>query len=385
MQFEHIVGQQEVKERLITSFRGGRLAHTQLFLGPEGSGALPLAIAFAQFVNCKQPTETDSCGVCPSCKKFQKYAHPDLHFYFPTTTTDAVKKEPKSELMLTEWRTFLSKNQGYATQNSWYDFLGVGNKQGTIYVRDAADIISKMALKAYEAKYKVIVVWMVEKLHESASNKLLKTLEEPPDNTLILLVAERFELLLPTVRSRAQLVKVPKINDPDIFQWLQDNYSDASTAQLVTRQANGNLNAALEILNNVDESQSNFILLSQWLRLCYKPGNFVPLHQFNQEMSKLGREPQKSFLKFALESVHNSLSINHGNAQLVKSTGEELSFAQKFAPYINKANQIKIVGIINQAIFHIERNAHAAILFTDLSFQMVDLMEAGKKFVKNTQ
>ncbi|PJB59403.1 MAG: DNA polymerase III subunit delta, partial [Bacteroidetes bacterium CG_4_9_14_3_um_filter_41_19] len=159
MQFEHIVGQQEVKERLITSFRGGRLAHTQLFLGPEGSGALPLAIAFAQFVNCKQPTETDSCGVCPSCKKFQKYAHPDLHFYFPTTTTDAIKKEPKSEMMLTEWRTYLSKNQGYATQNSWYDFLGVGNKQGTIYVRDAADIISKMALKAYEAKYKVIVVW----------------------------------------------------------------------------------------------------------------------------------------------------------------------------------------------------------------------------------
>jgi DNA polymerase-3 subunit delta' len=385
MQFEHIIGQQEVKERLITSYKGGRLAHTQLFLGPEGSGALPLAIAFAQFVNCKQPTETDSCGVCPSCKKFQKLAHPDLHFYFPTTTTDAVKKDPKSELMLTEWRTYLSKNQGYATQNSWYDFLGVGNKQGTIYVRDAADIIGKMTLKAYEANFKVIVVWMVEKLHESASNKLLKTLEEPPDNTLILLVAERFELLLPTVRSRAQLVKVPKLTEPDVLQWLTGQDVDSAMAQSIAHQANGNLNAAIDMQGSADEAQSNFILLRQWLRLCFKPGNFVPLHQFNQEMAKLGRERQKSFLKCALESVHNSLSINNGNIQWVKSAGEELTFAQNFAPYINTANHLEIYKMINQAIYHIERNAHAGILFTDLSFQLVELMDAGRKYVNSTR
>lgn len=384
MQFEQIVGQQEVKERLITSFKGGRLAHTQLFLGPEGSGALPLAIAFAQFVNCKQPTENDSCGICPSCKKFQKLAHPDLHFYFPTTTTDAVKKEPKSELMLNEWRAYLSKTQGYATQNSWYDFLGVGNKQGTIYVRDASDIISKMALKAYEAKYKVIVVWLVEKLHESASNKLLKTLEEPPDNTLILLVAERFELLLPTVRSRAQLVKVPKLSNGEVQQWLITQGADAAVAENVAAQSGGNLNAALEILNNADEAQSNFVLLRQWLRLCFKPGNFSSLHQFNQEVAKLGREKQKGFLKYALDSIHNSLSINNGNARCVKRTGEELIFAQNFAPYINKANHLEIYKMINLAIYHIERNAHAGILFTDLSFQLVDLMDAGKKYVKST-
>jgi DNA polymerase-3 subunit delta' len=383
MQFKEVIGQQEVKQRLLTSYKGGRLAHTQLFLGPEGSGALSLAVAFAQFVNCANPSETDSCGTCPSCKKFQKLAHPDLHFYFPTTTTNSVKKEPKSELMLNEWRTYLIKNKGYATQNSWYDFLGVGNKQGTIYVRDAADIVSKMTLKAYEAKYKIIIVWLVEKLHESASNKLLKTLEEPPDNTLILLVAERYELLLATVRSRAQLVKVPKLRDEQVHQWLINNETDSELADLIARQANGNLNTARELLDNADEAQSNFLLYRQWLRLCFKPGNFVDLHQFNQSMVKLGREKQKNFLKYALEAIHNSLTINNENAQWVKSAGDELTFAQNFAPYINPANQLQMYQKINEAIYHIERNAHAGILFSDLSFQLVDLMVAGRQYVKS--
>ncbi len=384
MQFNEVIGQQEVKERLLNSYKRGRLAHTQMFLGPEGSGALPLAVAFAQYVNCAHPTETDSCGTCPSCKKFQKLAHPDLHFYFPTTTTNAVKKDPESKLMLTEWREYLIKNKGYATQNGWYDFLGVGNKQGTIYVRDAADIVSKMALKAYEGNYKVIIIWMVEKLHESASNKLLKTLEEPPANTLILLVAERYELLLATVRSRAQLVKVPKLTDGEVQQWLVDNQTNPALAHSASVQCHGNINAALDIVNNADDALANFNMYRQWLRLCFKPGNYTQLHKFNQELVKLGREKQKNFLKYALEAMHNSLSINHNNDQWVRSTGEELTFAQNFAPYINPANQLRMYELINEAIYHIERNAHAGILFSDLSFQLVDLMAAGGKYVKST-
>jgi len=384
MQFNEVIGQQEVKERLLTSYKRGRLAHTQMFLGPEGSGALPLAVAFAQYVNCANPSETDSCGTCPSCKKFQKLAHPDLHFYFPTTITNSVKKDPESKLMLAEWREYLIKNQGYATQNGWYDFLGVGNKQGTIYVRDAADIISKMTLKAYEGKYKVIVVWMVEKLHESASNKLLKTLEEPPANTLILLVAERYELLLPTVRSRAQLVKVPKLTDDEVQQWLVAHQTEPTLAHSAALQSHGNINAALDIVNNADDALANFVLYRQWLRLCFKPGNYTQLHKFNQDLVKLGREKQKNFLKYALEAMHNSLSLNHDNDQWVKSTGEELTFAQNFAPYINPANQLQMYELINEAIYHIERNAHAGILFSDLSFQLVDLMAAGGKYVKST-
>ncbi len=382
MQFKEVIGQQEVKERMLTSFRNGRLAHTQLFLGSEGSGALSLASAFAQYVNCAAPTATDSCGVCPSCKKYQKLAHPDLHFYFPTTSTDSVKKDPKSELFLNEWRAFLTKNNGYATQSNWYNYLGVGNKQGTIYVRDAADIVSKMSMKAYEAKFKVIVIWVAEKLNDQASNKLLKTLEEPPANTLILLIAERYELLLATVRSRAQLVKIPRISDTLVGEWLVSKDVDPVTAEKIAVQANGNLNAALDFLEHADEAQSNFTLFRDWLRICYKPGTFTELHRFNQELAKLGRERQKGFLRYGLDIIHNTLSVNHGNNQLVKAAGEELDFMQKFAPFINQSNQARIAVLFNEAIYHIERNAHAGILFSDVSFQLVDLIAQGRRFVK---
>ena len=204
MQFKQIIGQESVKSKLLTSARENRVAHTQLFLGPEGTGSVALAIAFAQFINCKNRTETDSCGTCPSCIKYEKFSHPDLHFFFPTTTNDAVKKDPKSELFLNDWRAYLTSEKGYPTQNGWYDYIGVGNKQGTIYVRDASDLVHQISLKSYEAEYKVFIIWMTERLHESASNKLLKTFEEPPDKTLIILTAERYELILPTVRSRAR-------------------------------------------------------------------------------------------------------------------------------------------------------------------------------------
>ncbi|NOX87323.1 MAG: DNA polymerase III subunit delta, partial [Chlorobi bacterium] len=209
MQFKFIIGQQEVKEKLLNSFNKKRVAHTQLFLGPEGNGSLALAIAFAQYVNCRNRTEADSCGKCPSCLKFQKFAHPDLHFFFPTTTNDRVKKEPKSELFMEEWRNYLGNFESYPTQKGWYEAIRAGNKQGMIYVRDASSFIQHLALKAFESEYRTFIIWLPEKLHPAASNKLLKTFEEPPDNTLIFLIAERYELLLPTVRSRAQLVKVP--------------------------------------------------------------------------------------------------------------------------------------------------------------------------------
>jgi DNA polymerase-3 subunit delta' len=382
MLLKEVVGQQEVKERLLSSYRGGRLAHTQLFLGPEGSGSLPLAIAFAQYVNCASPSQNDSCGVCPSCKKYQKFAHPDLHFYFPTTSTDAVKKEPKSELFLNEWRAYLSKNQGYATQNSWYNFLDVGNKQGTIYVRDAADIISKMTLKAYEARYKVVVIWLAEKLNDQASNKLLKTLEEPPDNTLIMLIGERYELLLATVRSRAQLVKIPPLSDHTVRDWLITRNVEPQKAELVSVQANGNLNKALDLLEHAEEEQSNFMLFRNWLRQCYKPGSYVEIHRTNQELAKLGRERQKSFLRYGLQTIHNALTINHNSGHLVKAAGEELDFTQKFAPFINQANQQQMASLFEEAIYHIERNAHAGILFTDVSFQLVDLIMQGRRVVQ---
>lgn len=375
MQFKNIIGQRAVIEKLITSVHENRVAHTQLFLGPEGNGSFALAIAFAQFINCGNRSETDSCGICPSCVKYHKFSHPDLHFFFPTTTNNSVKRDPKSELFINDWRTYLASINAYPTQKGWYEHLAVGNKQGTIFVRDASDLIHQIALKPYEAEYKVFIIWMAERLHTSASNKLLKTFEEPPDKTLIILIAERYELLLPTVRSRAQLVKINKLPEKEIAATLIQQYQltkeDAIDIAILSE---GSWNLATEIYENAEETQSNFIKFRQWLRLCFKMGDFTELNTFNASIAKIGREKQKRFLAYGLETVHNSILHNSGNSTVVKMNNNEMDFSKKFAPYINSANQLEIYTLLNEAVYHIERNAHAGILFSDLSFKLNDLL-----------
>lgn len=380
MQFKSIIGQEAVKNRLLTSIRENRVAHTQLFLGPEGCGSLALATAFAQYINCPNRTETDSCGECPSCVKFQKLAHPDLYFYFPTTTTNAVKKDPRSTLFLTEWREYLIANNMYPSQNGWYDHLKVGNKQGFIRKDDANDLTGKMAFKPYEAKYKIVILWMVERMNESASNKLLKTLEEPPDNTLIIMLAERYELLLATVRSRAQIVKIPPVHNKDIAaELIRLHGVESQQAEQLATLSRGNWNYALDLAENSEDLQTNFLEFRQWLRLCFRPQDYIELNKFNSELARIGRERQKSFLQYGLDTLHSSILLNQGHQNNVKKRGEELDFSVKLAPMINDANQLEIYKLFNEAIYHIERNAHPGILFTDLSFKLTDLLTLGRK------
>ncbi len=381
MQFKSIIGQQGLINKLITGYNENRIAHTQLFLGNEGSGALPVAIAFAQFLNCTNKINNDSCGECPSCVKFEKFAHPDLHFYFPTATTKSVKKDPRSSLFLVEWRDYLTDNNAYITLNGWYEHLGTGNKQGYIRKDDANELIGKLALKAYEGEYKTVIFWMVERMNETASNKLLKTLEEPPDSTIIILIGEKYEQLLPTVRSRSQLFKVPKLSDSDIASQLIKEGTENTRAEDIAILANGNWNLAKEISNNTEDTQFNFINFRKWLRLCFQPKDYIELLKFNQEIAKTGREKQKSFLNYGLEVVHNAILHNHNSSEKVKKAGEELDFSKKFSPFINEVNQVEMYTALNQAIYHIERNAHAGILFSDLSFTLVDLILKGRKNV----
>lgn len=380
MQFKNIIGQKPVIDRMLSSYRENRVAHTQLFLGTQGTGVFPLAMAFAQFINCQHKQENDSCGVCPSCKKYEKLSHPDLHFFFPTTTNDSVKKDPKSELFLNEFREYATKSGLYITQSGWYNHLKVGNKQGSIFVRDAGDIIQKMALKSYEAPYKVIIIWMAERLNDSASNKLLKTFEEPPENTIIILIAERYELILPTVRSRSQLLKIPKIAATDIKEALIGRFDlDYEKAENIAALSSGNWNLAQDLIENTEEVQANFIAFRQWLRYCFKPGDFIELNKFNADLARLGREKQKGFLNYGLEVVHQSMLHNQNHNDLVLKKDEELDFSSKLAPFINAANQLEIYQLLNEAVYHVERNAHPGILFTDLSFKLIDLLQAGRK------
>ena len=376
MQFKAITGQEDGERKLRMSVRENRVAHTQLMLGPEGCGSFALAVAFSQYINCRQRDEEDSCGKCPSCVKFELFSHPDLHFYFPTTTTTSVKKDPKSSLFLSEWREYLRHRAAYPSENEWYSVLNVGNKQGYIRKDDANELISKLSLKSFEAEYRTIIIWMPERINDVASNKLLKTLEEPPPKTLIFLVGEHYDMLLPTIRSRAQLIKISKLKDHEIAEALF-NKTEAreEEAREVAVLSNGSWNAAIDLFENVEETRANFDLLRRWLRLCFNYGNFTELNKLNGELAGLGRERQKRFLGYGLETIHNSLLHNTGNNDRVRKSGEELDFSKRFAPYIHENNRTQIYALLNEAIYHIERNAHAGILFTDLSLKLGTLLK----------
>ncbi len=385
MQFTEVVGQQSIKQRFIRSVADGRVAHTQLFLGNAGSGTLPMALAFAQYVNCTKRTDTDSCGFCPSCVKFQKNAHPDLHFYFPNNTTSNIKTKPESILLINEWREYLDVCKNYALSSDWYNFIGVGNKQGSINVRDAKNLIEKMALKPYEAESKIVIIWLAEKLNVEASNKLLKTLEEPPPGTIIILVAERYELIIPTVRSRAQLVKFNKLSVDDIEAAMNKHaFADKLDidARALAKLSAGSWVEAVKLMNTSELEREHFDNFRKWLRLCFAPKNYRQLFAFNQEMSRLGREKQKMFLSYGLTVIHHCIMVNAKNYNAVKAIGEEYDFTTKFSPFINEANQDKIYELFNQAIYHVERNAHAGIIFTDMSFKLVNLLRSGKQYLK---
>ncbi len=383
MKFSDVIGQKEVKEKLLLTVKEGRVAHTQLFLGKEGSGALPLVLAFAQYVNCENKTENDSCGTCPSCRKFEKFAHPDLHFVFPSNKPEGFKEEPSSNTFAGKWIEYLRKVNAYALQNEWYDFLNIGKKQGNIYARDANNLIKALNFKSYEAKYKIAVIWMAEKMDSSPANKLLKTLEEPPENTLIFLVSERYELLLPTVRSRAQLVKVPGLKPGDIADGLKKHVFvnpdiDNERLNYIINNAGGSWNKALKLVTEYDDGEENYKEFREWLLLCYKL-DYKNIFDFVKEISTKGREKQKRFLNYGLDVVSNSLKINAGQKGLITGGVSEKEFLVKFAPFINEKNRYEFYTALNEAIYHIERNVHPGILFGDLSFTLMELLYKGRK------
>ncbi len=388
MQFKDIIGQQQVKARLLATVRENRIAHTQLFLGPEGSGAFALAIAYAQYINCPHKTEEDSCGVCPSCVKYRKFAHPDLHFIYPTAINSKVKKNPQASLFHEEWHDFLTEHQAYITQGAWYEKLGIGNKQGTIYARDANEMIKLLNYKTYESPYKVVILFQAERLHPAASNKLLKSLEEPPENTLIILVAERYELIIPTVRSRAQLVKIPPINAVELQHALVDRFPEAldtDKASALAALSYGSWNRAVALMDDTEDSTYYFVKFREWMRLCFRGNDYFAINEMVQELSRLGREKQKKFLGYGLQVIHNTLFVNEKQTGRVMAKPDEKEYLQKFAPYINRANRREMYDLLNEAVYHIERNAHPGILFADLSFRISRLMQKGKKAVLHNE
>lgn len=367
MQFKTIVGQKPLIQKLIQTTKEGRISHAQLFLGAEGSGNLALAIAYAQYINCLNPSETDSCGECSSCVKYQKYIHPDLHFTYPTISPTKLSVD-----LISEFREALIENP-YLNDFDWISKLdSAGNKQGNITADECRDIIRKLSLKAYEAKYKTIIIWMPEYM-KNEGNILLKLLEEPPENTLILLVANDTEKVLATILSRAQLIKVPQITDNDIEQVLTTKHHiDASKAQALSRLVSGNYNLALRLIDiDHDDYLSLFI---DWMRKAYtynkmnKDGSATDeLGLVVDRLANAGREQVKSFLTYSSQMIRSAFIFKYGHASLRKNSEAELAFLNQFSSVFTPDNLGLISTAIDEAIFHVERNASVRIMYLNLS------------------
>ncbi len=385
MQFKNIYGQESIKKRLIQSVDAQRISHAQLFLGPEGSLKLPMAIAYAQYISCTNRIKAsgdsigDSCGECPSCIKFNKLIHPDLHFIFPVIRMKGGSEKTVSDDYLDRWRSLLIEKQQIITLNDWNKKIEVQNQQPIINAEDCNQIIRKLSYKSYESEYKFLIIWMAEKLYYAAAPKLLKILEEPPDKTLFILIAEREEQMLNTILSRTQIIKFKRLTTENVSQWLAVNTTVSH--EIISRTAhlsNGDLTTAYTLLEESDEAMQDFNLFRQWLRLCFKPvSNMNDLIDLSEKMASMGRENQKNYLNYGLNAIREAFVYNI-TKRTIPYENEESEFIKKLSPFIHETNIEGLEKAINDAIFHIERNINAKILFLDLSLIIVKLIRQKK-------
>lgn len=377
MQFKEIIGQESVKQHLLQTVAENRVSHAQLFLSPQGSGALPLAIAYAQYINCQQPTANDSCGECTSCRKYERLIHPDLHFSYPFFANG---KDDVSKNYLEEWRGMIQKSI-YFDLDIWRANLDAGNKQPNINIAEAHDIIKKLSYKAFEAQTKVLIMWLPEYL-DKEGNALLKIIEEPPANTLFILVAQNQEQILSTILSRTQLVKIPKLPDDVVQKYLMDkaNLSENQAAEY-SFLADGNLIEANALLS--DEVNNNASYFAEWLRMAY--GNRVPdMMAFTETAASWGRENQKNFIKYGINFLRECGLILSGADMLVKLPPQHFEVAKKLSGVLSMPMVEALINELEKAHYHIERNANPKILFLDVSLQLVKIMKF-KTLPKGTQ
>jgi DNA polymerase-3 subunit delta' len=377
MNFDSIIGHTHLKNHLQASASQGRIPHAQLFVGPEGTGTLAMAIAYAQYILCELNTTPEQKQACDL--KFANFSHPDMHFAFPVATNQKIKSKPKSADFLEEWRQFLTE-QPYGNLFDWYKLIGIENKQGQIGVDEAQEIVSSLSLKAYEGGYKIMIIWMAEKMNVAASNKLLKMIEEPLDKTLFLLVVEEEESLIQTILSRCQALHFAAYPEDVIKNSLIRSYNiGESVAHKIALRAHGNYNKALDLLNEDSEDLVFEKWFVHWVRNAFKArGNksvVIELLQWSEEIAKTGRETQKQFLHFCLQVFRQAMMLNYNAGELVFMEFKTDNFKlEKFAPFVHENNILDIVKEIEDAIYHIERNGNAKIIFSDLSVGLTRLL-----------
>jgi DNA polymerase-3 subunit delta' len=399
VQFKDIIGQHEIKKKLTQLYQQNRLSHALLFLGKEGNGSLSLARAFTQYIVCEkvngkssslengpslfgeeqpiqQDTENDSCGICTACQKASKLVHPDIHYSYPAVTKKSGDKLLSSDYAV-EWRSFLA-NQPYGNTYDWLQFINAENKQGNISAHECNDINRKLSLKSFESEYKFLIMWMPEYL-QNEGNKLLKLVEEPPPNTIFIFVAENESLILPTILSRTQLIKIPLLQNNDIEEALQSKEkTDPVVAHQISSMSEGNYREALQQLQHADDNWE--VLLRDWLNTIIKTGPAAQV-KWIEEVSKLGREKQKQFLKYFMHLLEYAIRIRtlgavNPNETNDYSEGQQTSidFSSRFNKLCDISQQEAIIKELDTATYHIERNANAKILFHALTIRLYHII-----------
>ncbi|RAU83774.1 DNA polymerase III subunit [Pontibacter arcticus] len=375
MQFSQIIGHNETKQLLVNSVQQQHVAHAQLFLGPEGSANLALALAYATYINCENRLPHDSCGTCGSCTKMNKLVHPDFNFVMPVTSTKSVTKDVLSQKFLNEWREFILASP-YQSLNEWMQFIGAENKQGLITKEESRQLVKLVSLKAFEGDYKIVLIWLPELMHPSAANALLKLLEEPPAKTLFILVAQSPEKLLATITSRTQIVQVRNFTEDEVIAYLQQHYTsvDQNTAYQIAQLSEGNLSAAAKLTTEI--SSDYFAFFTDWMRFCYSY-KFAEVIEMSEKFQTLGRENQKNFLLYALNLFRKVMLFGVDSSLITYLPPAELEFVQKFSKVITSANAGQLTEELSQAHYHIERNANPKMVFVDTSIQLASFLRKG--------
>ena len=364
MRFSDIIGQQELKRHLTDSIDKGRISHAQLFTGKAGAGTLPLAIAYAQYLNCPNRKDGDSCGVCPSCQQIAQSAHPDVHFIYPVNKQGKKSGEVVlSAEFLPLWREIMSQSGGYFTRQEWYEKLDLGKTlQGMISAKEADEIIRRLSFKSFQSKYKVVIIWQAETMNEEAANKILKILEEPWENTIFLLVAERSDLLLKTILSRTQETSVPSLKVEDLTAL---SHGSEQERRSMARLAAGDLIQMRRMVQGEGDEQREecFELFCRLMRLSYNDKH-LELLDWADEVAQLSREQQRQMLTHSSRLLREAYMLHAGLGQISYLWGEEAKFCNNFAPFIGNQNIEILISEIESAMRQINQNGNARIVFT---------------------
>ena len=371
MFFKDIIGQEAVKQQLIQSAQSGTVPHALLFCGQAGTGAFPLAFAYARYLNCKDRSEADACGRCPSCLKFNEMVHPDLHFIFPMVKD---QKHTICDDYLIQWREFLSTHT-YFDLNMWLSYMDAANKQAIIYAKESDDIIHKINLRIYEADYRVLLIWMPERMHVVCANKLLKIIEEPPKNTIVLMASEDPDQILGTILSRSQRINIKPIQTEALAKAIEATFNrQPEEAQAIAHMSHGNYLTTIETIN---VSEENEFFLEQFIRIMRNSWarNVKEMKRFAEDMTAIGRERQKNFLKYCQHLIRENFMCRFQAEDMNYMNQTEKIFSARFAPFINERNVFEFIEELSDSERHISQNGNAKMIFFDLALHITVLLK----------